>query len=122
MTGSPLVDDAAAKIFLDFVPNAADADVWDVNVGFDMNHGDRVPPGKNYGTMKMKKTDTSIDLAFWTDHTVIEAFWQRGRSYWTVPLSCDAVGNNTKQGISIYANATATVEHATVFAVNSIWA
>ena len=45
-----------------------------------------------------------------------------GRSFWTIPLSCDAVGNNMKQGISVYANGTAKVKSATVYAVKSIWA
>ena len=99
--------------------------------------------------MTMKASDTSLDLALWTDANTIEAFWQGGRScrgragivsawldarrgrprvstrlgprYWTVPLSCDAVGNNTKQGISLFANASATASSATVYAVDSIW-
>ena len=121
-TGSPLVDDAAVHVFLDFKPNVNDSAVWDVNVGFSSKNGDRVPDGGKSGPMKMKKTDEKIDLAVWTDHTVIEAFWMNGRSFWTAPLSCDAVGNNTKQGIALFANATAIVKSATVYAVKSIWA
>ena len=122
ITGSPLVDDAAIEIFFDFAPNANGTDVWDVAVGFASKNGDRVPDGGKSAPMALKKTDKTLDLAVWTDHTVIEAFFMAGRSFWTIPLSCDAVGNNTKQGISVYANGTAKVKSATVYAVKSIWA
>lgn len=121
-SGSPLVDDAAIEIFVDFAPNANGTDVWDVAVGFASKNGDRVPDGGKSAPMALKKTDKTLDLAVWTDHTVIEAFFMAGRSFWTIPLSCDAVGNNTKQGISVYANGTAKVKSATVYAVKSIWA
>jgi hypothetical protein len=120
-TGGP-VDDAAAMVFVDFVPNTnSSADTWEVGVGFDMNNGDRVPEGGKVGTMTLKASDTSLDLALWTDANTVEAFWQGGRSYWTVPLSCDAVGNNTKQGIALFSNGTATATSAKVYAVGSIW-
>ena len=74
----------------------------------------------------------------------------QGRGYWTVPLSCDSLTNNTAQGISIFAeqsttmlaagggggggggaggagaaataeSATMILENATVWSVKSIW-
>ena len=113
-TGSPLVDDAAVSIFVDFVPNANASATWDVTVGFDLPMGPKGTEVIKTASMPMKASDTSLELALWVDANTVEAFWQGGRSAWTVPLSCDAVGNNTNQGIALFANTTASASSATV--------
>merc|ERR1719473_1392896 len=66
-TGGPVAD-AASVIFVDFVPNANASDTWEVWAGFD------VPNGGKLGSLTLKASDETLDLALWTDANTIEAF------------------------------------------------
>eukprot|EP01047_Picozoa_sp_COSAG01_P034869 COSAG01_NODE_2640_length_7295_cov_4.485955_6_plen_144_part_00 len=91
--------------------------------GFAINNANRVPASGEALSLPLKRgIDSSIDIAVWTDHTVIEFFVMSGRGYWTVPLSCDSLTNNTAQGISVFAeDGTNMLKNLTVWSVNSIW-
>eukprot|EP01052_Picozoa_sp_SAG31_P033681 SAG31_NODE_3838_length_3832_cov_3.197696_3_plen_415_part_00 len=128
MTGG-VVPGSAIDLFVTFVPKSSNASgqaYWTVPHGFNAKNGNRVPGGGMSAPLKLKDSDTTIDIVAWVDHTVVEVFFMGGRGYWTVPLTCDALTNNTAAGISVYANVrgggTATLANATSWSVGSIWA
>ena len=89
--------------------------------GFAIANGNRVPASGEQLELQLKASDSSIELAVRTDGTVMEAFFMGGRGYWTVPLSCDALTNNTQQGISLITSGGAVrLLNATVWAVHGI--
>ena len=80
--------------------------------------------------MPMLASDTSIDLALYVDHTVVEAYFMGGRYALTqhVPPSLLLPsGNNTVQGIEIFASGSTgaagvvSVLNATVWQMSDIW-
>ena len=113
-------DNSSIHIFVDFVPNTNNTKVWSVKSGF-VSSAPRVRGGQQVGELQLKDTDTSLDIAVWTDAIVMEAFFMGGRGYWTVPVSCEAVANNTRQGVSVFTTGSADLIDASVWALNSIW-
>ena len=88
------------------------------------------PPQASGQPMPMLASDTSIDLALYVDHTVVEAYFMGGRYALTqhVPPSLLLPsGNNTVQGIEIFASGSTgaagvvSVLNATVWQMSDIW-
>jgi hypothetical protein len=84
MTGG-VVPGSASDLFVTFVPsNASGQAYWTVPHGFNAKSGNRVPASGMSAPLKLKDSDTTIDVVAWVDHTVVEVFFMGGRGYWTV--------------------------------------
>ena len=105
-------DGAGFDVAVDFVPPAAPgAQSWAVQAG-----------GQ---TLPLLATDEAIELVLFVDHTVVEAFFQRGRLAMTshFPQGLLQPGNNSQQSVGIFATGGpgARVLNASMWAVSDIW-
>ena len=105
-------DGAGFDLSIDFVPPAAPgAQSWAVQAG-----------GQ---TLPLLATDEAIELALFVDHTVVEAFFMRGRLAMTshFPQGLLQPGNNSQQSVEIFATGGpgARVLNASMWAVSDIW-
>ena len=68
----------------------------------------------------LKRTDTALDIAVWTDNVFLEVFIMGGRQAWTVPLPCTAI--TAGQDVTVVASAgpAPTLLNATLWGLNAI--
>ena len=105
-------DGVGFDVAVDFVPPAAPgAQSWAVQAG-----------GQ---TLPLLATDEAIELALFVDHTVVEAFFMRGRLAMTSHFAQGLLqpGNNSQQSVEIFATGGpgARVLNASMWAVSDIW-
>ena len=93
-------------------PAPAGAAAWAV----DVNGGAKLP---------LLASDQEIELLLFVDHTVVEAFFQRGRVAYTGHVPTNLLlphGGNAVQGVEVFASGEgATVLNATIWRIADAW-
>ena len=107
-----------------FTPAPPDGKPWAVDVGENPDRHTLKPAGSTVTQMPLLPgVDTTMELVIYVDHTVVQAFFQGGRVAIVDHLPPNlflAVGNNTVQGVEIFASDTGvTVLNATVWAMDN---
>ena len=119
-----------------FIPPSAGSKAWSVVAGGAADRTTHVPQGPGSSMMAMLSTDNQIDLVLYVDHVRVEAYYMNGRYANTQAVqpasflvstrgdgSGRVVGNNTWQGVEIFANDTGvTVLNATVWRMGDAYA
>ena len=111
------------RLYVDFAPNANSSEGYHTLTASSDRGADMGKHQFQHATWTMLASDQFIEFEIYVDHTKVEWFVNDGAMAMAVnaPQSLMSFSNNSKQGVGLFANATAVSALIEVWSMASIW-